>query len=67
MSILLVYPAVLLIVAAVLAIVRFTGPWPTKARAGRPILRAVAFVIGVLITAPIIILIGFAGVGKRLS
>lgn len=61
MSILLVYPAVLVLVAAILIIVRRSGP-----RTGRPLLRTAAFVVGVLITAPIMMLIGFAGVAKRL-
>ncbi len=67
MSILLVYPAILLIVAVIVAVVRRTNPRPAPARTGRPFVRTVAFAVGVLITAPIMALIGFAGVGKRLS
>lgn len=66
MSILLVYPAVLLIAAAIVAIVRYTNPRPARARTGRPLLRNVAFFVGALIAAPIMALISFASVGKRL-
>ncbi|WP_067885360.1 hypothetical protein [Nocardia vaccinii] len=67
MSILLVYPAVLLIAAAIVAIVRYTNARPATARTGRALLRTVAFFVGALIAAPIMALISFAGVGKRLS
>jgi hypothetical protein len=67
MSILLVYPAVLLMVAVVAMIARYMGPRPVAPRRGRPILRTLAFVVGVLLAAPIMALIGFAGVAKRLS
>ncbi len=66
MSILLVYPAVLLIVAVIVAIARHTNPRPAAARTGRPLVRTAAFIVGVLIAAPIMALISFAGVGKRL-
>lgn len=67
MSILLVYPAVLLIVAVIVAIVRHANPHPTRPRTGRPLARTAAFIAGALIAAPIMALIGFAGVGKRVS
>lgn len=67
MSILLVYPAVLLIVAVIVAIVRHANPRPGAPRTGRPLARTVAFILGAIIAAPIMALIGFAGVGKRLS
>lgn len=67
MSILLVYPAVLLIVAVIVAIVRHANPRPAGPRTGRPLARTAAFIGGALIAAPIMALIGFAGVGKRVS
>jgi heme/copper-type cytochrome/quinol oxidase subunit 1 len=67
MSILLVYPAVLAIVAAIIVAVRHASPRPATARSGRPLARTVAFIVGALIAAPVMALIGFAGVGKRLS
>jgi hypothetical protein len=66
MSILLVYPVVGLVVAVTVAIgLRATRP-PGATRTGRPLLRTALFVVGMLIAAPILMLIGFAGVSKRL-
>ncbi len=67
MSVLLVYPAVLAIVAAIIAVVRYTSPRPAAARSGRPLARTVTFIVGALIAVPVMALISFAGVSKRLS
>lgn len=67
MWILLVYLAYFLMAALVVAWARYRYPNPNPTHHSRPFLRAFLFLLGALITGIIMTLVGFAGVGKRLS
>jgi hypothetical protein len=64
--VLLVLPAFLLLVAVVTAIVRHKHPNPAATRTRHPLLRIAPYILATLIVTPIAMLIGFAGVAKRL-